>query len=105
MVHVKTMEDAKIMEDVDTTATNPVTVVKEDAVHRTTGIGVEDVGVNPTVILHTTVGHTECVPIGVKTAGLKQVATKRTRYGVPRCQAVKVTATDRSGQYLLVKLT
>ena len=31
MEHVKTLEAAKIMGEVDTTATNPVTVVEEDA--------------------------------------------------------------------------
>ena len=45
------------MEDVETTATNPVTAVKEDASHKTTGIGAEAVVVKSTVILHITVGH------------------------------------------------
>ena len=63
MEYVKTIEAAKIMEDVDNTATNTVTVVKEDAVNKTTGIGADAVVVNPTVILHITVVHTECVPI------------------------------------------
>ena len=40
MEHVKTMEYAQIMEDVDTMATNPVITVEEDAAHKTTGIGV-----------------------------------------------------------------
>ena len=57
MAHVKTMEASKIMKDVDTTSTNPGTAVKEDAAHKTTGIGTEDVVVDPTVILHITVGH------------------------------------------------
>ena len=48
---------SKIMKDVDVTATNPVPAVEEDAVHRTTGIGAEAVVLEPTVILHITVGH------------------------------------------------
>ena len=58
MSHVKTMGDANIMEDVDTTATNPVTAVEEEAEHKTTEIGMEAVVVEPTLILHITVGHT-----------------------------------------------
>ena len=69
MAHVKTMKSAQIMEDVDTMATNPVITVEENAAHKTTGIGAEAVVVNSTLILHITVGHTECVPIQVKTAG------------------------------------
>ena len=46
MTNVKTMEATKIME------------VKEDAAHKTTGISGEAVVVEPTVILHITVGHT-----------------------------------------------
>ena len=34
MAHVNTMEDAKIMEDVDTTATNPVITVEEDTAQK-----------------------------------------------------------------------
>ena len=37
------MGAAKTMEDVDITATNSVTAVEEDAEHKTTGLGVEDV--------------------------------------------------------------
>ena len=62
MEHVKTMETAKIMEYMDTMATNPVIAVREDAAHKTTGIGAEAMVVEPTVILHITAGHTECVP-------------------------------------------
>ena len=72
MAHVKTTED------VDITATNPVTAVEEDADHKTTGFGVEAVVVDPTVILHITVGHTECVSIRENNAGPHQMATKRT---------------------------
>ena len=63
MAHFKTMEASNIMEDVDTTASNPVIMVEEDAAHKTTVIGAEAVDVDPTVILHINVGHTECVPI------------------------------------------
>ena len=66
--HVKNIEAAKIIEDVDTTATNPGTTVEEDAAHKTTGIGTEAVAVDPTLILHITVGHTECVLARVKIA-------------------------------------
>ena len=58
MTHVKTMEATKIMDDVDTTTTNPVIAIKEDAAHKTTGTGAEFVVVEPTVTLHITVGHT-----------------------------------------------
>ena len=58
MAHVKNMEAAKTMEDVDITATNPVIAVEEDAAQKTTGIYAEAVVVEPTVILHITVGHT-----------------------------------------------
>ena len=104
MSHVKTMEAAKITEDADTTATNPVAAVKEEAAQKTTGIGVDAVVVEPTVILHIAVGHTECVPIQEKTARPHNMATKRTRCGVTICRAVKETTPDRSGQYLVVKL-
>ena len=92
------------MEYVDTTATNQVTEVEEDMAHKTTGIGAEAVMVNPTVILHITVGHTECVTILVNTAGSHQMATKRNWHGVTRCLSVKETSPDRSGRYLLIKL-
>ena len=104
MAHVKTMEAANIMEDVDTTATNPVIMVEEDAAHKTTVIVVEAMVVDPTVILHITVVHTECVPIWSKTAGPHQTDTKMTRCGVTRYQEVKETSPDSSGQYLLVKI-
>ena len=61
VAHFKTMEAANIIEDVDATVTNTVTAVKEYTVHKTTGIGTEAVVVEPTVILHVTVGNTECV--------------------------------------------
>ena len=63
MLHIKTMEAANIMEDGDITATNPVIAVQEDAVQKTTEIGEEAVVVKQILILHITVGHTECVPI------------------------------------------
>ena len=63
MAHVKTMEAAKIMEKVDNMAIDSVTAVKEDVVHKRKVIGAEAVSVDPTVILHITAGHTECVPI------------------------------------------
>ena len=63
------MVHTKIMEDVDITATNPVTTVEEDAEHKTTVIGTDAVVVEPMSILHITVGHTECVPFREKTAG------------------------------------
>ena len=59
MAHVKTMDDTKMMENVDTTETNLVIAVEEDAAHKTTGIGAEAVVVDQTVILHITIGHTE----------------------------------------------
>ena len=58
MAHVNTMGAAKITEDIYTTATNAVTGAEEDAVRKTTEIGAESVVVDPTVILHITVGHT-----------------------------------------------
>ena len=70
--HVKTMEDSNIMEEVDTMATNPVIAVEGDAAHKTTGIGAEAVVFDPTVILHITIGNTECVPIQTKTSGTQQ---------------------------------
>ena len=42
----------------DTKATNPVTVLEEDAEHKTIVIGAEAVVVEPTVILNITVVHT-----------------------------------------------
>ena len=63
MAHIKTMGAANTMEEVDITETNPVTVVEVDAENIPTGIGTVAVVVEPTVFLHITVGHTECVPI------------------------------------------
>ena len=97
MAQVKTMGVAKNIEEVNITATNTVTAVKEDAAPKTTGIGAEAVAVEPTVTLHITVGHTECVPNRVKTAGSHQMDTKRIRYGVKICRSVKETAPDRLG--------
>ena len=77
------------MDDVDSTETNPVIAVKEDVAHKTMGIGVDDVLVYPTVILHITVGHAECVPIWANNSGPQQTDTKRSRYGVTRCREVK----------------
>ena len=93
-----------MMENVDTTATNPVTAVKEEAGHKPAEIGVEVVVVEPTVILYITVGHTECVPIRVNIAGTHHMDTKRTRSAVTRCLAEIVTASDRLGLYLLINL-
>ena len=90
-VHIKTMED------VDTTVTNPIITVKEGAVDKTTGIGAEVVVVNPTVILHITVGHTECVLIQENTVGHQQTDTRRMRCGATGCWYVRKNAPDRSG--------
>ena len=97
MAHVKTMGDANIIDDTDTKATNPVTAAEENAAQKTAETGAEDVVVEPTVILHITVGHTKCEPIRVNTARTQQMATKRTRYGVTRCRAVIETAPSRLG--------
>ena len=51
------------MEYKDTTVTNQIIAVEEDAVQNTTVIGTETVVVESTLILHITVEHTECVPI------------------------------------------
>ena len=85
MAHVNTMDATKIMEDVDTTSTNPGISVKEDAAHRTTGIGAEAVVVKPKVISQINVAHTEYMPIQAKTLGPQKTDTKRTRCGVTRC--------------------
>ena len=69
------------MEDLDITATNSVTAVEGDMDHKTTGIGAEAVVVEPTIILHINVGHTECMPIRAKTSGTQNISTKRTQYG------------------------
>ena len=37
MEHINTMESAKIMEDVDTMATNTITADEEDAAHKKNG--------------------------------------------------------------------
>ena len=68
MAHAKTMEASNTMEDVYTMATNQVIAVEEDVVHKTTVIGADAVVVDPIVILHITVGHTEYVPIREKNA-------------------------------------
>ena len=68
------------------------------------GIGVGAVVVGTAINLHITVGHTECVPIRENTAGPQQMDTNSTWCGVTRCWAVKETAPNRSGLYLLVKL-
>ena len=52
MAHSRTMVDA------DITATLTVTAVEEDAGYKKTVIGAEVDAVEPTVILHITVGHT-----------------------------------------------
>ena len=70
------------MADVAITATNPVTAVKENANHKTTGIGAEAVVAEPTVILHITVGHKECMLIRAKISEPQRMATRRTYYGV-----------------------
>ena len=98
------MAHARTMVDTDITATHPVTAVEEDACHKTTVIGAEAAEVEPTVISHITVGHTECVPIQANIVGHQGMATRRTQCGVIRCQAVRETAPDRSDQYLLIKL-
>ena len=98
MAHVKTMEAVKIVEDIDTTATNPFTAVEEEEAHKTAGIGAEDMIVDLAVILHITVGHTEFLPIRVKTALPHKMSTKRTRYGVTIFREVIETAPDSSGQ-------
>ena len=92
------------MVDKDITATHPVTAVGEDMGHKTTGIGVEAAAVEPTVISHITVGHTECVPIRENIAGHYRMSTRSNQYGIIRCRAARETAPDRSGQYLLIKL-
>ena len=48
--HVKNIEAAKIIEDVDTTTIIPVTAVKENMLHKTTVIGVEAVAVKPILL-------------------------------------------------------
>ena len=52
------MAHARTMESFDITATNSVTAVKEEAEHRTTGIGADAMVVEPTIILQITVGQT-----------------------------------------------
>ena len=103
MAHVKTMEADNNIEDVDTTETNPVIATREDTVHKKTVIGAEAVVVKPTVILHITVGRTECVPIQSMTSVPQQTDTKSRRCGVTKCWEVKETAPNRSVRYLIVK--
>ena len=102
MAQVKTMGSNKTMEDVDITANNPVTAVEEDAEHKTTGIGADAVLVELTVILHISVGHTECVTIRANNAGPQNMATKRTQYGMTIFWVVRETAPDRSGRYHII---
>ena len=83
MEHVRTMVDA------DITATHPVTVVEVDAGHKTLVIGAGGASVEPTVISHITVGHTEYVPIRAKISGHQRMATRRTRNGVIRFWSVR----------------
>ena len=66
------------MLDTDIMATHPVTAVEEDAGHKTTGNGTEAAAVEPTVISHITVGHTECVPIWENIARHQRMTTRRT---------------------------
>ena len=94
MTHVKTMEAAKIMEDVDTMATNQVTAFKEDTLHKKKW----ELEQRPRVILHITVGHMEFVPIWVNNSGPQQISTKSTRYSITKYWVARETASDRSGQ-------
>ena len=98
------MAHSKTMEDVDIMANNPVTVLKENADQKTTGIGMQAVVVDPTVILHIHVGNTGCVPIRANTEGPQNRAAKRTHYVVTRYMVVIETAPDRLGRYLLIKI-
>ena len=91
MAHTRTMLYA------DTRATNPVTAVEEDADHKKTGIFTEVAVVEPTVILHITVGHIECVPILAKISGTQRMATRRMQYGVMICWEVRETTPDSLG--------
>ena len=84
-LHVKTMEAVKTMEYEDTTVINQIITVEKYTVHNTTRIGAEAVMVESTVILHITVGHTECVPIREKTAGPQQIDTISTWFGAIIC--------------------
>ena len=90
-VHIKNMEAVKTMEDEDTTVTNQIIAVEEDAVHNTMGIGAEAEVVESTGILHINVGHTECVTIRENTAGPRKTDTRRTWCGATRCQEVRKT--------------
>ena len=98
------MESGRTTEDEDTTVTNKIIAVEDDALHNTTGIGTEALVVKSTVILKITVGHTDCVPIWTNNPGPRYTDTIRTRCGEIICWGVRKTAPDRSGQYLLVKL-
>ena len=89
MVHTMNMVDA------DTKANHPFTAVEEDAGHKKTGIVKEAAAVEPTVISHITVGHTECVLIRENIAGHHHMATRRTQYSVIICRAVRETEPDR----------
>ena len=50
------MAHARTMVDTDITATHPVTAAEEDAGHKIMGIGADYAALEPTVILHITVG-------------------------------------------------
>ena len=63
------MAQARTMVDADITAIHSVTMVTEDAGHKTTVFGAEAAMVEPTLIPHITVEHTECVPIRAKITG------------------------------------
>ena len=84
MEHVNIMWSVKIMEEMDTTETNPVTAVKEDAVYKTTEIGAEAAVVEPPLFSQITVGHTECVPIRLNNVGPHNMDTKMTQYVATR---------------------
>ena len=88
------------MTNEDTMVKNQIIALEEDVVHNTTGIGADVMVVKSTVILHITVGHTECVPIRAKTGGPWNTDTRRMRCVTIRCQEVSKTAPDRSGQHM-----
>ena len=50
------MAHARTLVDTDITATHPVTAAEEDAGHKIMGIGADYAALEPTVILHITVG-------------------------------------------------
>ena len=83
--HAHTMEAFKTREGVDTTVTNPIIAVEEDAVRNTTEISAEAMLIVATLILHINVGHMECVPIQENIAGPHHTDTRRTQCGATRC--------------------